>query len=161
MAAGGRIFRKEPCLETRNSIAGLAPQYQSSRKIRASTARHPDLAHCWSRAPNVCGASVKNAHQVVNLCRLRVAEAFHSNGGAEHAGDAFALKALACGSVVLEPFVIVGSLKPAAIDDLRAAADNLGITSRLGDDVIEIALSCGFDLYNEIALAIENRRIAA
>ena len=81
---------------------------------------------------------------IVRQCRLRVAEQYKLHG------DSHALVAAACASIVLEAYIIAGSLVPSALDQICEVLDNLGTTRRCGEDVTECCVRTGAALFEEL-----------
>jgi hypothetical protein len=88
--------------------------------------------------------------RVVNLQKVIREEQFRISAAFVSGGDAAALQAVACASIRLGGWIVAGSLKPEAIERLAETATNLGLPDRLGEDVIEVALATGPELYAEI-----------
>jgi hypothetical protein len=89
-----------------------------------------------------------NLRQIVLDCRRRISEAFALRG------DSHALAALACSSITLQFYVEAGSLRQDILDELAETANNLGLSSRLGADVVDIAADCGPMLFDAIEQAL-------
>ena len=85
-----------------------------------------------------------NLAGIIRRCRLRDAEQYHSHG------DSHALVAIACGAIVLEAYIVAGSLLPSALGQLREVADNLGTTRRCGADVVDSCIGVGAALFAEL-----------
>jgi PP-loop superfamily ATP-utilizing enzyme len=85
-----------------------------------------------------------NLAKIIRECQLRIYAAY------VHGGDSAALQAVACGSITLEGLIVAGSLKPAAIERLAETAENLGLPTRLGQQIVDVALSTGAEFYAEI-----------
>src|SRR5262245_8821748 len=94
-----------------------------------------------------------NLSQLIRDCRLRVFAA-HRRGG-----DAAAFQAVMCASITLAGYIIAGSLKPEAIDEISEAADNIGLTRRHGQEVVHVALSAGATAYRDLADAWDRTTI--
>ena len=92
-----------------------------------------------------------NVATIVRQCRLRVAEQYKLRG------DSHAVIAAACASIVLEAYIVAGSLVPSALDQIREVLDNLGTTRRCGADVVDTCIGVGAALFEELEHVFEIR----
>ena len=92
---------------------------------------------------------------IVRQCRVRVAEQYKLHG------DSHALVAAACASLVLEAYIVAGSLVPSALDQIREVLDDLGTTLRCGEDVTECCVDAGRALFEELEAVYSARQRAA
>jgi hypothetical protein len=86
-----------------------------------------------------------DVYNIVLSCRQKISTEYVRRG------DSGALVSAACGSIVFAALIEAGSLRADAIDMLEETLSNLGVRQRIGDDITDIFLDTGPQLFDQVA----------